>query len=389
MRTDSSFRNRDQPIHHKEKSILENLINFDGLPLIDMVKQFITSDPLHLLEQGVMKRLLRVWTNGTAIYKQKWTKETIAALGLKIFQWNKEFPGDIHRKLRGLQFVKYFKATEFRTLLLYIGIVAFKDILEEKIYIHFLHLCLATRICSCRSYVRKYKQVARVLYSDFCANFGKIYGNNEIVSNIHNISHIADDVDNFGTLNEMSTYPFENRLRDLKLKIQPTNAPLKQVTRRLGEICLDEEGKHSVNLDTRKFEKMSWVPELKYGFRQLNKLVYRFIQVTPNMYLSSKNIANRWFLTKTGEIVQFNYATIAHNSYLISGTPVKDKRDFFILPYSSSKSDIFISNGTKSNEKMFHVSDLKAKFMCVSYHDEFVFIPLLHTIDELEDYCLK
>lgn len=111
--------------------------------------------------------------------------------------------------------------------------------------------------------------------------------------------------------------------------------------------------------------------------------------VTPNMYLSSKNIANRWFLTKTGEIVQFNYATIAHNSYLISGTPVKDKRDFFILPYSSSKSDIFISNGTKSNEKMFHVSDLKAKFMCVSYHDEFVFIPLLHTIDELEDYCLK
>lgn len=50
-RTDLTFRNRLQPQHHhEEKSILENLP-------IDMVAGFPSSDPLHLLELGIMKRL--------------------------------------------------------------------------------------------------------------------------------------------------------------------------------------------------------------------------------------------------------------------------------------------------------------------------------------------
>lgn len=48
-RTDEGFRNRMQPIHHKEFSYMENLP-------IDMISAFPTSDPLHLLELGMMKR---------------------------------------------------------------------------------------------------------------------------------------------------------------------------------------------------------------------------------------------------------------------------------------------------------------------------------------------
>lgn len=49
LRTDSAFRNRLQPIHHKTDSLFEDLE-------IDMVADFPTSDPLHLLELGMMKR---------------------------------------------------------------------------------------------------------------------------------------------------------------------------------------------------------------------------------------------------------------------------------------------------------------------------------------------
>lgn len=49
LRTDNNFRTRAQPDHHKENSILEELP-------IDMVKSFPTSDPLHLLDLGVMKK---------------------------------------------------------------------------------------------------------------------------------------------------------------------------------------------------------------------------------------------------------------------------------------------------------------------------------------------
>lgn len=46
VRTDASFRNRDDPDHHKKSSILENLP-------IDMVKDFVVADSLHLLDLGL------------------------------------------------------------------------------------------------------------------------------------------------------------------------------------------------------------------------------------------------------------------------------------------------------------------------------------------------
>lgn len=49
-RTDFSFRNRQQISHHKEYSLLERL-------KIDIINQFPTSDPWHLLELGVVKKI--------------------------------------------------------------------------------------------------------------------------------------------------------------------------------------------------------------------------------------------------------------------------------------------------------------------------------------------
>lgn len=49
LRTDKWFRERYQPEHHKEKSALEDLP-------IDMVKQIVIADSLHLLDLGIMKR---------------------------------------------------------------------------------------------------------------------------------------------------------------------------------------------------------------------------------------------------------------------------------------------------------------------------------------------
>lgn len=49
LRTDERFRNRYQPEHHAEYSVLERLP-------INMILAFPTSDSLHLLDLGVMKR---------------------------------------------------------------------------------------------------------------------------------------------------------------------------------------------------------------------------------------------------------------------------------------------------------------------------------------------
>lgn len=56
LRTDERFRNRFQPEHHAGETILE------CLP-IDMVKSFIVSDALHLLDLGIMKRYSNRYTS--------------------------------------------------------------------------------------------------------------------------------------------------------------------------------------------------------------------------------------------------------------------------------------------------------------------------------------
>lgn len=46
LRTDTSFRNREDPDHHNMDPVLEKLP-------IDMVKDFVVADSLHLLDLGM------------------------------------------------------------------------------------------------------------------------------------------------------------------------------------------------------------------------------------------------------------------------------------------------------------------------------------------------
>lgn len=172
-------------------------------------------------------------------------------------------------------------------------------------------------------------RVAKALLSSYCTNFINIYGSNAVVSNIHNIIHISDDVERFGSLNDTSTYPFENFLRDIKLRVKPSNTPMQQITRRLAELFLDIDENEGINLDVRKQQIVTWVPELKYEFKSSNESVYNFIKITPNVFLSVKKNGDRWFLTKTGEIVEMKYAIRKNSTYFISGSAIKEKTIFF------------------------------------------------------------
>ena len=65
LRTNSTFRNRKDPDHHNCTSPLEQLP-------INMVLCFPIADALHLLDLGVMKKLLTSWT-GNRHDKYKFT----------------------------------------------------------------------------------------------------------------------------------------------------------------------------------------------------------------------------------------------------------------------------------------------------------------------------
>lgn len=160
-----------------------------------------------------MKRCIRGWTHGSHNFtkknKTKFNYHQIQKISEHLENINSTRPNDISRAIRGLKYLNYWKGTEYRTLLVYTGMVVLKDILNEAAYEHFMILSCAVRILSSKEYNR-YVPLARVLLIDYIEKFKHIYGKDSISSNVHNLCHVVDDVLKFGPLPNISSYPFEN-----------------------------------------------------------------------------------------------------------------------------------------------------------------------------------
>lgn len=163
LRTDISFRNRLTPEHHREHSILEELP-------IDMVNDFATSDSLHLFFLGVMKNCLLKWLGIHDKFEYKWTSADIALMNQLLKQCDSEMPSDIHRRVRVLDYIKFWKGTELRTFLLYVGIVVLRQTLRREEYEHFLQLYCAVTLCSNDQYL-KYIDLIEELFLEYCESY--------------------------------------------------------------------------------------------------------------------------------------------------------------------------------------------------------------------------
>ena len=72
VRTDESFRNRDQQMHHTGMSVLQNLP-------INMVDAF-PIDPMHLVYLGAVRKVLHKWCNQRRGMKVKISKQIISEI---------------------------------------------------------------------------------------------------------------------------------------------------------------------------------------------------------------------------------------------------------------------------------------------------------------------
>lgn len=185
-----------------------------------------------LLHQGVTKKCLQRWTGlpkNVKGYSRKWSKQTTNSVSQYLVEANKQMPSDIHRSLRGLDELSNWKGVEFRTFLMYVGMGALRPVLENDEYEHFLLLSCACTLVSCNVY-KKYKQLAKNMFKTYVEDYILLYGRHSITSNVHNLIHIADDLleNNIDSIEQISTYKYENSLRLLGLKLQTCNRPLQQ-----------------------------------------------------------------------------------------------------------------------------------------------------------------
>ena len=78
-------------------------------------------------------------------------------------------------------------------------------------------------------------QYAHELLHLFVSQSGQLCGRDVLVYNVHDLIHLAADVQNVGPLDSYSAFLFENFLGKLKTLVCKPNLPLQQFIRRLSE----------------------------------------------------------------------------------------------------------------------------------------------------------
>ena len=195
----------------------------------------VVIDTMHCVYLGTWRRFLQyLFTgsrNGCRLSHALKTRLNRRLMTLRL-------PSEFSRQPRSVFDMEYWKATEYRSSLLYTGLVFLKGIVSPDIYALYLKLAVAMNILHTENDEKRtlYLGYARALLLEFIRDSKHLLGSSFVVYNVHSMSHIPDDVENFQcSVNHLSAFPFENHLQSLKKLVKTTHNPIGQVFFRLSE----------------------------------------------------------------------------------------------------------------------------------------------------------
>lgn len=352
LRNDDYFHNQQYEDHQISKTILTEI-------KIGLVTQ-VPLDYMHLVCLGVVKKIIRVWVE-RGPKKCKLNVIKIMQISERLLHISgNNYPSEFSRRPRSIQLFKYWKATEFRAFLLYLGPVVIHGIVSKNIYEHFLTLhCAVHILCSDLSDDREWRVYADKLLHCFVRDIPVLYGNELLVYNFHNLLHLTADVENFGKLDYFSAFPFENFMTKIKKMIRSHNHPLQQVAKRMGEF--------------------KYLPKNL----QTPKIIKKKNAITKIILINGCNISiNSCFNTKDGDILRIKTIREVENSdyFSLDCDCFFNKTDYYKIPIESSCLGIYKVKVNSSKKVTVCSSTLNKKCFLLPtfYDDDNVCIPFVN-----------
>lgn len=181
-------------------------------------------------------------------------------------------------------------------------------------------------------------------------------------------------------MTKIDSYPFENCLYGLKLKLRKCNKPLEQISRRVTELNLD--CRQPINFD-KILDRDNISPELKYPFQneETNETVYQQISLGSDSLLSCRKFGDKWFITKDDFIVEFHFAIRLNDKYYLRGSRIKNLTNYFTQPFSSKHIIVYCAKRENVPAHYYPLENVKSKMLCLTNEsDELICVPLLHTL---------
>lgn len=340
-RTDEDFNNQTDAKHHTGTCSLTKLD-------VGLVTQ-MPLDYMHLVCLGVVRKLLRLWTKGSNC-PHKLSQNIINRISANFLSFKAYLPKHFQRRPRVLAEIDNFKATEFRTIMLYTFYPAFLTIIPLRYFKHFLLLhCAMFILLSKKADDKEWNHFAHSLLVRFIEQGKQIYGLEFCVFNVHGLLHLCDDALNFGALDNVSAFPFESFMQKIKKMKRSNNNYLTQVSNRI----LEMERLEIVN------------------------------SPTPVMMTFSEKNSDNCLALKSGEIViVYKILQNNNNEYCVLCRKFNVKRNLEHYPFESSKIGIFmVGNESQEIRLKFSLSDILCKCILFPCNEMYVCIPLMHSIN--------
>jgi len=341
--------------------VYNTISNLAELPNFDAVYSF-SLDYLHLVNIGVMKKLLMLWVNKGPLSIRIRARK-INELSELILKLNSYITSDFVRKGRSIQELSRWKATEHRFFLLYTGPIVLKNIITEACYTNFMTLNIAMLILLSPNY-SFLVDFAKELLDFFVMSFQNIYGQQFVSHNVHGLLHICDDYLRYGPLDNCSTFVFENFMKELKSFLRKHDKPLQQVINRYNE-------KYFINLNNSNKDKFKQLLEEKPLLKNqhtngplpenLNGLEY-YTLLYKTIKIKIQEEKNSYILTKNKDIVKcLNFCLRDDDNIIIVGQQFKIKSALYESPINSTILDIFVVQRLSKKNKCWTEHDLKKK----------------------------
>lgn len=377
LRTDDSFNQLSQEDHHHGSTILSKLKSFK--PVTNVVLDY-----MHLVLLGVLRTLMFMWIAGPKKVRQG--GQVLAQISQHMESLSEWVPCEFVRKPRSLTFVKRFKATEWRMLLFYVGVIVLSH-LPQHLYQHFLVLHVAMTIYARPDLCYEYMDYAKEIVMFFLQTFKRLYGKEFIVHNFHNLCHLWLDVLNHGPLDSFSAFKFENFLQKLKRMIRKGDKPIQQVAKRYEELKQSQSQEQSPQTWRDYLSGLHCSGPLPAGC--FNPQYSSFFDPIRSIKINLSN-ANCCCKLNDDSIIQVeNIAHSAEKKLVFVGRKFLDVKDLYSIPCPSSLLGIHHVSNLSPNLSFWPCSELTFKCFRMPVKGGFAVIPLIHCDDSRYRYLLN
>lgn len=210
---------------------------------------------------------------------------------------------------------------------------------------------------------------------EYVDTLGKNFGKFRLIYSVHNLIHLpAECLKQNQPLDAFSMWEFETANSSLKEFTKRQGAYLEQTYNRTME---KYHSRFDFNVETNKFPMLKMETDHEYD-DDCNITKTFFYRIEYKKFMLDASDGNRWFLTKSGEVGQYDKTILVDDKIKIRCRIYKKKFDYFSSPLNSSFLNIYHCYKEDLSNYLEITADLVvAKMFKIIDGSSSVFIPLL------------